>query len=419
MFRKSVFAVLLMGATVYPLAKPACAQERLTLALTQRLALESQPLVEAQAAEIESRRERAVAAGQLPDPELQLAVNELPVDTADAWSFRRDSDTDVMVSVTQAYPRAAKRKLRRLREEARTAEAEEELHDLARVIQRDAGLAFLEVYLAHKEAGLTQSQLAQVMLQHEAVEIQVKTGANVQSELLATTVEVASLRDKAVEKRQMLAHRRLELSRWIGDSAQGELADDLPMPALALSLEDLLENLPEHPSLLAQQRVEEGARAGLDLAEQDHKPDWRVELGYGYRPEFSEMLTLRVSVGLPVFARNRQDREAAAARHDLVRASAGRADRLRELTAQASLRHHDARQYEKRLANFQKDALPAARSRVDSAEASYRTGRGSLADVLLARRSLLEIEMQALSLRGGAMRNRIELEYFIKTGELP
>lgn len=418
-FRHFVFSALLAGATALCAIRLAQAEEPLTLARVQRLALESQPLVEAQAAEIESRRERAIAAGQLPDPELQLAVNELPVDTADAWSFRRDSDTDVMVSVMQAYPRAAKRRLRRLREEALTSEAEEELRDLARLIKRDAGLAFLGVFLADKEADLTQAQLTQVLLQHDAVEIQVTTGANVQSDLLATTVEVASLRDKVAEHRQMLAHRRIELSRWIGDSAQGEIADDVPIPALALSLQDLLVNVREHPSLLARQRIEDSARAGLDLARQDYKPDWRLELGYGYRPEFSEMLTLRVSVGLPLFTRNRQDREAAAARHDLVRAGAGRADRLRELTAQAALRHHDARLYEERLANFRKDAVSAARSRVDAAEASYRAGRGSLAEVLLSRRSLLEIEMQTLALRGEALRNRIELEYFTNTGEQP
>ncbi|MGH8249166.1 MAG: TolC family protein [Steroidobacteraceae bacterium] len=418
-FRHSLLLAPLAGAMFLCPSTPVQAQEHLTLARVQRLALESQPLVDAQAAEVEARRERAIAAGQLPDPELQFAINELPVDTADAWSFRRDSDTDVMVSVMQSYPLAAKRKLRRLREEARTAEAEQELRDLVRTVRRDAGLTYLEVFVAHEAAELTQSQLAQVLLQHEVAQIQVATGSSVQSDLLATTVEAALLRDKVVEYQQMLAHKRLELSRWIGDSAQGEIADDLPMPTLTLSLDNLLANLRMHPTLLAQEHAEEGARTGLELARQGYKPDWRMELGYGYRPEFSEMLTLRVSVGLPLFTRNRQDREAAAARHDLVQASAGRADRLRVLTTEASLRHHDARLYEERLAIFRKDAVPAAHARVDSAQESYRAGRGSLIDVLVARRSLLETEMQVLSLRAEAMRNRIELDYFVTSGDQP
>ena len=94
MFRQSGLVALFTGAILHLLALPAQGQESLTLARVQRLALESQPLVEAQAAEIESRRERAIAAGQLPDPELQFAINELPVNTADAWSLSRDGDTD-------------------------------------------------------------------------------------------------------------------------------------------------------------------------------------------------------------------------------------------------------------------------------------------------------------------------------------
>ncbi len=415
-FRHLAVALLIASAAILCPTGRLLAEETLTLERVQRLALESQPLMEAQTAEIESRRERAIVAGQLPDPELQLAVNELPIDTADAWSFRRDSDTDVMVGLAQAYPRAAKRRLRRLREEARTAEAIQERRNLARVIQRDAGLAFLEVWLAHREAELTQSQLTQAILQQDAEQIRFRTGKGAQAELLATTVESALLRDTVAEYRQMLAHRRLELSRWIGDAAQEAVPSALSMPA-ALSRDQLLARLPEHPSLLARAYLEDSARAGLDLARQEYKPDFRVELGYGYRPEFSEMLTLRVSLGLPLFTRNRQDREAAAARHDLMRASADRADALRDLTAQASLRHHDARSFEERLASFRRDVVPAARSRVDSAEASYRGGSGSLAEVLQARRSLLEMEMLALTLQAGAVRNRIELEYFINAGD--
>src|SRR5688572_32839212 len=76
--------------------------ELLTLEAVQTAALALQPLVEGQRAKVVALRERAVVAGELPDPELVVAINEMPVDTADAWSLSRGSATDVRVGFTQS-----------------------------------------------------------------------------------------------------------------------------------------------------------------------------------------------------------------------------------------------------------------------------------------------------------------------------
>jgi outer membrane protein TolC len=183
-------------------------------------------------------------------------------------------------------------------------------------------------------------------------------------------------------------------------------------------LEELLANLANHPALLTQERASDLAQASLELAKAEYKPDWRVELGYGYRPEFSEMLTLRVAVGLPLFTANRQDREAAAARHDLRVASAQREDVRRRLATEAALAHHDWRLYGQRFEHYQQNVVPLAHERVEAAQAAYGSGRGSLDELLSARRAALDADLQLLLLTAATLRSRIALDYFIE-GEGP
>lgn len=390
------------------------AAEPLTLAMSQHLALESQPLIDEQAAAVDARRERAVAAGQLPDPEVQIGINDLPVNTTEAWSFRRDDFTNVMVGVMQEFPRPAKRRLRQLRETLAARGEEDTLLELERRVRRDTGLAFLEVYQSDRVRDLVRAQAEQASLQRQAVEIRLKSAMAPQSDLHAASVDAALLRDRVAESEQMRTHARLQLSRWIGHAAHQPTAAALPQLPEPPQLAALLANLPTHPLLRREEQNREIAATDLQLAHQAYKPDWRLEVGYAYRPEFSELLTVRAAVDLPMFRRNRQDREAAAARHAVRQAEARRADRLRELEAQTSLYHHDWSRFEARFHTFEHEVTPAARARVAAAEAAYRSGRGVLSEVLLARRALLDIELQSLSLAIDAVRSRLELEYFIQ-----
>jgi len=417
MSQRLFFLPLAAGLACSLAAATAYSQEPLTLERAQQLAVNDQPLLQAQSAGIEAKRARAVAAGQLPDPEVQFAVNELPANTDDAWSFRRDGDTDVMIGLMQEYPRAAKRRLRRLREEASASRSEQDLLELARLIRRSTGLAYADVYFNQRALDLATQQLAQTQLQQEAARIRFTTGTGPQSELLAAGVEAAALRDKVAEYEQVLAHERITLSRWIGVAASGEIPAAMPTPPAPPPLERVLSEVASHPALLAQEQAKEFALRGLDLAKQEYKPDWRIELGYGYRPEFSEMVTLRVAVDLPLFTRNRQDREAAAARQDIQAAAAEFANRARELAAEAAVAHHNLTRYRERLEAYREDALPSARARVEAAESAYRSASGSLADALLARRALLDTELQLLTLSVEALRSRIQLDYYVSEGE--
>jgi outer membrane protein TolC len=313
----------------------------------------------------------------------------------------------------------SKRRLRRLREERTTEAAAAQLQDFERMVRRDAGLAFAEVLMRERESALIAEQLEQAGLQKRAVEIGVTTGGAPQSELLAFSAEESLLRDRLAEAQQMSAHARIELERWIGASARQPVDTTLRDTSLAPSLDEILAGLSAHPALQTIDRARDAAQAGVDLAQQSGKPDWRLEIGYGYRPEFSEMITVRATVGLPIFQGQRQDREKAAARSDFRAAVASRANLQREFESRAALVHHDLTQFTQRARSLEGEAMPSARQREQSAEAAYGGGRGSLAEVLAARQARLELELRVLELEVNALKRSIELDYFVNRGAQP
>jgi Outer membrane efflux protein len=137
----------------------------LSLDEASSLALVDQPILSGREAVINADERQAVAAAQLPDPKLSGGLKELPIDTGEAFSIRRDNFTQFTVGLSQALPRAEKRRLRgeRKRLEADTERAA--LHNDQRALRRDASLAWLDVYEAEQGLALARQLTSEAALQ--------------------------------------------------------------------------------------------------------------------------------------------------------------------------------------------------------------------------------------------------------------
>src|SRR5262245_45084494 len=103
--------------------------EALSLDAAVEKALERAPQVSARLANAEAMQSEAVSAGRLPDPELIVGVDNLPVTGPDAYSTTSDFMTMRKIGVMQQFPSGAKRRLERSRAEAQASTAEAELVD--------------------------------------------------------------------------------------------------------------------------------------------------------------------------------------------------------------------------------------------------------------------------------------------------
>src|SRR5262245_40424173 len=106
----------------------AVAQEHsLTLEEAIEKALQQAPQVAASTAMLEGAQAVAPSAGRLPDPELATGVDNLPIDSAERFSFTRDFMTMRKIGVLQSFPNGAKRRLQSERAQREIGVAEGEV----------------------------------------------------------------------------------------------------------------------------------------------------------------------------------------------------------------------------------------------------------------------------------------------------
>src|SRR5260370_21711036 len=115
-----------------------------------RLSLVDQPILSGHEAVINANERQAIAAAQLPDPKLSGGLKELPVDTREAFSLRRDNFTEFTVGLSQEFPRADKRPLKGERKQLDAETQRAAIHIDRRAIRRDVSLASLAVHDAQQ-----------------------------------------------------------------------------------------------------------------------------------------------------------------------------------------------------------------------------------------------------------------------------
>jgi outer membrane protein TolC len=321
------------------------------------------------------------------------------------------SDTQLQLGVVQDFPRATKRRLRGALEVREAEQLDAQAQLARRSIVRDASLAWIELWRYAQEAALTRSTLREADAQMQLAEIALRAGTTSQAEFLSARQDVGRLQDAETGAEQSIAHARTRLSRWIGEAASREVQAELPpLPPLP-PLNEALARVARHPVLAASQADVASAQTRLALAQAAYQPDWRVELGYANRPEYADLVTVKVGIDLPFFTGKRQDRDVAAAAAQEDAAESLVADARRQLESEARLNHHDFERLIERLASYDGTLLPQGDARITAASAGWRSGRGQFRDVLDARRALLEVRVMRLDLERDLLQHWVQLTY--------
>jgi outer membrane protein, heavy metal efflux system len=400
-------------ATVAPAVDvPTEATAPLTMEEAARLAAVDQPLLTERQAKIQAEDQQAIAASQLPDPQLSGGLKELPIDTSEAFSTRRDDFTEFTIGLSQDFPRAEKRRLQGARKQLDADADRAALDNEQRMVRRDASLAWLDVYEAEQSLKLAQRLADETTLQVQSLEKAYGNGKASQADWLAAKVDAGLAADKAHDWLHHVLRMRAGLSRWIDDAAERPIAEALTMPGIPNPLPALIAGADHHPVIGNLDKQIEASATEVALARQSYKPDYSIEVYYAYRREFADFVGIQFKVGLPYFTKNRQDRGLAAALEQSHASEDRKRDLLRELHAEVTQDYVDQRHYEERAADFDASIIPDAERRVETARSAYQAGRGSFDTVLLARRALLDVRLQRVALAVESARAQVRLDYW-------
>ena len=389
----------------------------LDLAEAERIAVERDAVLRQLDAESGAMRERAVAEGQLMDPKLRFGAVNVPVDS---FSLDAEDMTMLEVGLSQEFQPGRTRQLTRRRMEQSASAMEAAIGDRRRTVQREVRRTWAELAYLVRAREIVASQVDWVEQMRSSARARYASGQGTQIEVLQAGLDVAMLREQLLDIDRDEAMRRAQLGRWIGQE-EAMRAGPFSLPARA-ELEPLAlleQRLLQHPAQVDFERRIEAAETGIDLAEQRKLPGWMLDVSYGFRDgemdgaSRPDMLSAMVSVDLPLFRGNRQDREVSAARADARALHEMHEDHQREMQAMLAEAWSVARRTIELERLYESDLVPLAEQSVQAALLAYRSNRAMVDDVILARRTALETWLKHLRLVADRAQAQYDIDYLV------
>jgi outer membrane protein TolC len=260
-------------------------------------------------------------------------------------------------------------------------------------------LAWLDRYYAEAMSAAVAEQIDQAKLEIQAAESAYRAGRGNQAAIFSARSALAALEDKASDLKRRIGNAKIALARWIGDAAQQPLGAKPAVDTIRLDETTLDTQLGHHPELAVLARQEDIAVTEAQLAKASQKADWSVEVAVQQRgPGYSDMLSVGLSVPLQWNRKNRQDRELSSKLAQVEQARAEREDTLRAHVAEVRAMLNEWHTNRQRQIRYEQELTPLSKSRTTATLAAYRGGKATLADVLAARRSEIDVRLQALQL---------------------
>ena len=365
------------------------------------------PSLKARAAATAGARSSAIAADRLPDPTLDLGLQNFPVTGPNAGSFTRDDFTMATIGFSQMFPNLAKRHARAARATADIGVAEAGELVEGRNVKLETALAWIDLYYGERrlrQLGILDASLDDLQ---KTVAARLASGSARPSQALEPDQLRAAIADRRAEMAAVVAQARARLARYTGDPDPQVVGDP---PILDVDPVRLKAGIDTLPALRAQDARIAVAEADVRLARADKRPDWKVGVSYGRRdPRFGDMASVGVSIDLPLFAGKRQNPKIDAS---ASLAQGSRFDReaiRRELVAALEADLADHAMHHSRLHNAREVLVPLARRRAELDRDSYAAGKLDLGTALLSTLALAEAEVEALNRAADVARDAVRI----------
>ncbi|MBM3115480.1 TolC family protein [Jeongeupia naejangsanensis] len=332
------------------------------------------------------------SAGALPDPKLSVWVDDLQTSGPDAY---RVGDAKRMVSLMQEVPNGDRRDAERqvAGAQLQTSEAQARYTQLS--VRRETTLAWLALHYLDRKLDVLAAQDADNRHSQQAGVAALKGGASADA-ALAARLERDQLDDSRDDIERDRAKARAQLARWIGPALAAQPATG-GLPAWLTTGRAQADDIAEQPEIRAAATQVSAAQAELALARAAKKPDWGVEVGWGYDAMDQGMAMVKFTFDLPVFAASRQDPKIAAALANVQKSDAERQARMAAYRQQIDELRAERTAILAQVDRLKTRTLPLIDQQVELALAGMKSGKGS-DGVLGARKARLAAQMRAIEL---------------------
>ncbi len=358
--------------------------------------------------------EQAPAEAALPDPQLFMGAEGIPVDDP----LASDMMTMYMFGIRQEWPAGQTRQLSGERSLSESRVLEAEWHAGRLEIEREVRLAWLDWAAAFHFKSVDEDGLEALDEMLDLAESRFRAGTARQRDVDQARLERSVQARRVIDRMTALEDAASRLARWTGQWPNNDHAPDLPVWDRALPERDDHARLADHPVVEAQALRAETGRIEVELARQSYRPMWMIEAGYGHQRgsdpmggRMSDKLFGMVSLSLPLFTGNRQDRRVAAAK---ARADASTHDhrlRLQEWQGRFLNQRAAADNYQRQMELLEDIILPEAELTLESTLQAYRSDRATFDELVRTRLAELEQRIELIETRLAVLRARVELAW--------
>ncbi len=375
----------------------------LTLQQAEQTALQNDPMVASMMATSRAQENQSVAASTLPDPQLRLGMFNLPLDSFDV---SQEPTTQLRVGLQQQFPRGdvldIKAEQTLLKSQASRALA----NNAQREVIRDLRVAFLNLYYEIQSGDIIRETRALFSRLVKITEDQYAAGRVNQQDVIRADLELSRLDDRYTKILSRQDQFRAELGQWLGDSAWQSLDTEFPVLPDLPALDDVNALLTQHPLIHAQTAELNAAHRMTAMAQQDYKPGFNAFVEYRKRfgdnpdgSDRSDMMAAMVTMDIPLFTENRQDKSVAAGEENARAARYKLDDKLRMLKQMFDKSRAMYQRSAERQALYKSSLLSAAINNTSASLNAYQSGVTEFTTLMRAQITELDVRLDDLRVR--------------------
>ncbi|WP_299136868.1 TolC family protein [uncultured Vibrio sp.] len=370
-------------------------------------------------AQSQAMRETGIASATLMDPKLKVGFGGLPVD---GFQFDEDPMTNISVGLMQQFERGDTLDLQQKK-------AGQQADGLALQVQaRELTVAnsmtqlWLELGYQKVAEGVMRENRRLLVELENYVQTNYSIGKSEAQDLLNAQLQVSKLDEKLQANQQVQRRLISQLSEWLGSDWLGNQAIDSqaldPQGRLhATNYIDwsLLESklatnrdstkhyqlLMEHPLVKITDATISSNQTQVELAEQAYTPQFGVEVMYAHRQAnnmagepASDLVSAYLTVDIPLFTGNRQDKNLSAAQYQVGAAKSQKDTLLSQMNAQVNALLVDKANLTQRLERYQNTLLPQTSARISAVERGYQNNTAQFNDVISATADELALKLE-------------------------
>ena len=379
------------------------------------------------------------AAATMPDPKMSVGLANLPTD---GFDFSQEGMTQLKVGITQMFPRgdtlAIKNQQLRIESEAYPFQRADREAKVAVTV----GSLWLDAYRVQQSIALIEQnrslfeQLADVAQASYSSAL----GKTRQQDIVRAQLELTRLDDRldilAQQQNAYLGMMAQWLSSAFVESDQQDaisqlyniqLAQQLPQLDLLnnelvysktwFSVDVLAKHFANHPAIFALDKKISASKTGINLAEQQYKPEWGVNASYGYRDDDpmgnsrSDFFSVGVTFDLPLFTENRQDMTVKSAISKTEAVKTEKILLLRQLLGAFSSGKGRLLRLEERKNLYKTRLLPQVHDQAEASLTAYTNDDGDFAEVVRSRIAVLNAQIDELVIQVAEQKIILELNY--------